>query len=577
MVTQPPDVALIDEADSVLIDEARVPLVLAGSAEEGNVDAEMADVVRKLAPGAHYQVDEDARNVTLTEAGAHAVERALGGDIDLYTEENLDTLTRVNVALHAHALLQRDVDYIVSGEKVRLVSESRGRVAWLQRLPDGLHAAVEAKEGLSATDTGEILDSITIESLIKSYPTVCGMTGTAVAVGEQLREFYSVEVAVIPPNVPCVREDEPDRLYSTLDAKEQAIVEEIKLTHEAGRPVLIGTLDVAESERLAARLDREDLPCVVLNAKNDAEEAAIIAEAGAYQAITVSTQMAGRGTDIKLGGTGGDRERVAEAGGLQVIGTGRHESSRLDQQLSGRAGRQGDPGSSVFFASMEDDLITQYAKDVEPPDEVDDDGLITDSAAYWMLGHAQRVAEGVNLEIHRNTWRYNKLIDEQRKIVLDQRDKVLRTDSALQALGERNPERLAELKEEGIDEEVLADAARQITLFHLDRGWADHIAELADVREGIHLRALGRGLDPLDEFHKVAVSSFNNLFDEVQQRSDESFKEVPITQDGADLGEAGLKRPSATWTYLVQDNPFGTDIDRALRSVGRLLGRPRTS
>jgi preprotein translocase subunit SecA len=577
MVTQPHDVALIDEADSVLIDEARVPLVLAGSAEEGNVDAEMAEVVRKLAPGAHYQIDEDARNVTLTEAGSHAVERALGGDIDLYTEENLDTLTRVNVALHAHALLQRDVDYIVSGDKVRLISESRGRVAWLQRLPDGLHAAVEAKEGLSATDSGEILDSITIESLIKSYPTICGMTGTAVAIGEQLREFYSVEVAVIPPNVPCVREDEPDRLYSTLDTKEEAVVEEVKQTHEAGRPVLLGTLDIAESERLATRLEREGLPCVVLNAKNDAEEAAIIAEAGAYQAITVSTQIAGRGTDIKLGGSNGDRERVAELGGLQVIGTGRHESSRLDQQLSGRAGRQGDPGSSVFFASMEDDLITQYAKDVEPPDEVDDDGLITDAGAYWMLGHAQRVAEGVNLEIHRNTWRYNVLIDEQRKIVLDQRDKVLRTDFALTTLGERNPERLAELKEEGLDDEVLAEAARQITLFHLDRGWADHIAELADVREGIHLRALGRGLDPLDEFHKVAVSSFNKLFDEVQQRSDESFTTVPITEEGADLGEAGLKRPSATWTYLVQDNPFGTDIDRALRSVGRLLGRPRSN
>jgi preprotein translocase subunit SecA len=230
----------------------------------------------------------------------------------------------------------------------------------------------------------------------------------------------------------------------------------------------------------------------------------------------------------------------------------------------------------VFFASLEDDLITQYASDVEPPDAVDDDGLITDPGAYWMLGHAQRVAEGVNLEIHRNTWRYNKLIEEQRRIVLDYRDRVLESDTALQALGERCPDRLEELRKT-VDSGVLAEAARQITLFHLDRGWADHIADLADVREGIHLRALGRGLDPLDQFHKAAVSSFNDLFDETAKRSAESFESVPITDSGADLGAAGLKRPSATWTYLVQDNPFGTEIDRAMRSVGRLLGRPRPS
>ena len=574
MVTQPPDVALIDEADSVLIDEARVPLVLAGSAEEGVADVTMAEIVRKLAPGAHYEVDEDARNVTLTELGARAAERHLGG-IDLYSDEHLETLTRLNVALHAHALLQRDVDYIVSGEKVRLVSQSRGRVAWLQRLPDGLHAAVEAKEGLSATDTGEILDSITIESLIRAYPTVCGMTGTAVAVGEQLREFYGVEVAVIPPNVPPIRVDEPDRLYATVEGKEKAIIARVAAEHETGRPVLLGTLDIAESERLATRLKRQGLPCVVLNAKNDAEEAAIIAEAGADGAITVSTQMAGRGTDIKLGGTSGDRERIAELGGLLVIGTGRHESSRLDQQLSGRSGRQGDPGRSAFFASMEDELITQYAGDVEPPDEVDEDGLISDPAAHWVLGHAQRVAEGVNLEIHRNTWRYNKLIEEQRRIVLDHRERVLRTDAALTTLGERCPERLAELRE-SVPEDVLVDAARQITLYYLDRGWASHIADLADVREGIHLRALGRGLDPLDEFHKAAVKSFNTVLEEAADRSAEAFRTADITADGVDLGSEGLKRPSATWTYLVQDNPFGTDIDRALRSVGRLLGRPHT-
>jgi preprotein translocase subunit SecA len=380
---------------------------------------------------------------------------------------------------------------------------------------------------------------------------------------------------VIPPNLPCVRDDGPDRLYETAEAKEEAIAARVAAEHATGRPVLIGTLDIAESERLASQLGRDGLPCVVLNAKNDAEEAAIIAEAGARGAITVSTQMAGRGTDIKLGGSAGDRDEIAGLGGLLVVGTGRHESSRLDHQLSGRAGRQGDPGGSVFFASMEDDLLTQYAPDTAPPDAVDDDGLVADAGAYWSLGHAQRVAEGVNLEIHRNTWRYNKLIEEQRRIVLDHREKVLTTGAALTTLGEACPGRLAELRGT-LDETVLAEAARQITLYHLDRAWAEHIADLADVREGIHLRALGRGLDPLDEFHKAAVGSFNKVLDEADQLAAESFRTVPITDAGADLGAAGLKRPSATWTYLVQDNPFGTDIDRALRSVGRMLGRPRS-
>ncbi len=437
LVTGDPDVVLIDEADSVLIDEARVPLVLAGAAEIADIDREMARIAAGLHPEQHYEVDEDARNVYLTTAGAQAVEQELGGT-DLYTVEHAEALTRLNVALHAHALLRRDVDYIVRDGVVQLISESRGRVARRQRWPDGLHAAVEAKEGLAASENGEILDTVTIQSLVRRYRTVCGMTGTAVAVGEQFREFYGLEIAVIPPNRPCIRADEPDRLYPAIRDKEKAVVGQVAATHATGRPILIGTLDVAESERLAGELDRAGLRCTVLNAKNDAQEAAIVAEAGAYGAITVSTQMAGRGTDIRLGGTGGDRHLIAELGGLYIIGTGRHASSRLDHQLRGRAGRQGDPGGSVFFASMEDELILQYA-----PDEAR--AQVPDSKAHWALGHAQRVAEGVNLEIHRNTWRYNKLVEEQRRIVLEYRDRVLRTDGALSALARQCPERLAEL------------------------------------------------------------------------------------------------------------------------------------
>jgi preprotein translocase subunit SecA len=562
LVAGDPDVALIDEADSVLIDEARVPLVLAGAAEIAGIDREMARIAAGLRPGQHYEVDEDARNVYLTGAGAQAAERALGG-IDLYTVEHAEALTRLNVALHAHALLKRDVDYIVRDGVVQLINESRGRVARRQRWPDGLHAAVEAKEGLAASASGEILDTLTIQSLVRRYRTVCGMTGTAVAVGEQFREFYGLEIAVIPPNRPCVRADEPDRLYLTVKDKEEAVVGQVAATHATGRPILIGTLDVAESERLAGELDRAGLRAVVLNAKNDAQEAAIVAEAGAYGAITVSTQMAGRGTDIRLGGTDGDRDLIAGLGGLHIIGTGRHASSRLDHQLRGRAGRQGDPGGSVFFASMEDELILQYA-----PDEARAEAA--DAKAHWALGHAQRVAEGVNLEIHRSTWRYNKLVEEQRRIVLEHRDRVLRSDDALSALARQCSERVAELSPR-VDKSVLASAARQIVLFHLDRGWAEHLAFLADLREGIHLRALARGVAPLDEFHREAIRAFGGLLAAASAQSAETFLTAEITAGGVDLEASGLKRPTATWTYLVHENPFGTDIDRALRSVARRL------
>jgi preprotein translocase subunit SecA len=569
------DVAVVDEADSVLVDEARVPLVLAGTAEGGSADNQMAQIVQLLVRRRHFEIDDDGRNVSLTDAGAEVVEEALGG-IDLYAADQLETLTRLNVALHAHALLRRDVDYIVRDGQVHLINTSRGRVAVLQRWPDGLQAAVEAKENLQASATGEILDTITVESLIRQFPTRCGATATAVAVGDELRHFYDLEVAVIPPNRPCVREDEPVRLYATADDKEDAIVEEVADAHETGRPVLIGTLDIAESERLARQLASAGLTCTVLNAKNDAAEAAIIAEAGILGAITVSTQMAGRGTDIRLGGKHGDSDEVAALGGLHVVGTGLNWSSRLDGQLRGRSGRQGDPGSSVFFASMEDELIVSYA-----PDAVaarggggsggDADGRVRDAKAHFAAGHAQRAAEGANAEIHKNTFRYNKLTDHERSIVLEHRERVLSTDAALDTLASACPDRYGELADP-VSPEVLAEAARQIMLFHLDQCWADHLGALADIREGIHLRALGRG-DPLTEFHKESIKLFNRFFDQVTEDSARTFESVAITEDGADLEAIGLKRPTATWTYLVQDNPFGSDLDRAFRSLRRVLRR----
>ncbi|MEV4546115.1 accessory Sec system translocase SecA2 [Micromonospora echinaurantiaca] len=557
--------AIVDEADSILIDEARVPMVLAGAVpgEQDPVHTAAA-LVRGLRKGKHYTVAEDGRSVAFTSAGLAAVEAKLG--IDLYDEEHVEQLSAVNVALHAHALLHRDVDYIVRDGSVELIDEMRGRVAQRRRWPDGLQAAVEAKEGLDATAEGEVLGTIAVQAYIALYPKVCGMTATAVLVGDQLREFFGLEVAVIPPNTPCIREDEPDRIYATRAEKEEALIDEIKRNHERGRPVLVGTLDVKESEGLAAGLNAAGVPCVVLNAKNDDEEAAIIAEAGAYGAVTVSTQMAGRGVDIRLGGSDqADRDRVAELGGLYVIGSGRHDSRRVDDQLRGRAGRQGDPGGSVFCVSLEDDLVVRHAGDTVPPSpRMNADGLVTDELVDYAVEHAQRVAEGVNHEIHRNTWRYSVVIEQQRKALAERRERLLTTDVAALMLLDKLPDKAGEM-----DEDLLARVARSIALYHLDRLWADHLAELSEVREGVHLRALGR-LDPLDEFHRAAVPAFNDLIPEIEKRTIATFEETEFDEDW-EPDAAKLVRPSATWTYLVHDNPFGSELDRLIASVGRRL------
>ena len=565
-VVPEPHVAIIDEADSVLVDEARVPLVLAGAAEAVPAEIEMADVVRDLKPRLHYEVDGEGRNVQLTDAGIDAVEKALDG-VELYSEEDSSLLPQVNLALHAHVLLQRDVHYVVRDGEVRIINESRGRIALLQRWPDGLQAAVEAKEKVAISQTGEVLDSITVQALVMRYPTLAGMTGTAMAVAEQLREFYELEVAVIPSNKPNIREDQGTRLYATREEKEDALVARVEEIHKTGRPILIGTQDVAESELLAGRLREAGLECVVLNAKNDADEASIIAEAGTYGAITVSTQMAGRGTDIRLGGSDmSDRDRVVETGGLFVMGFGRYPSSRLDGQLRGRAGRQGDPGDSIFFVSMDDDLLVNHASETTGY-KTTAEGEITDEAWLSMVDHAQRVSEGQLLEVHRNTWRYNKLIDVQREVVLEHRELVLAGNEGDRHIAKDQKERHFELVEE-LDAERVADAARLITLYHLDRGWTDHNAFLSELREGIHLRYLGRR-DPLDEFNREAVPVFKGFLDDARARAAESFAELEVVDGELDVSAVGVKRPSMTWTYMVHDHPFSSALETL---VGRLKG-----
>ncbi|HYP08896.1 MAG TPA: preprotein translocase subunit SecA, partial [Bryobacteraceae bacterium] len=325
--------AVIDEADSILIDEARIPLVIAGAdKDQGSLAIAAEAAVRRLGPW-HYMVDAGGHNVALTDVGIGAVESALCCG-SLYEDGKLPLLTAVQDALHAHVLLRRDVDYIVKNDAIELVDELKGRIASDRRWPPGLHAAIEAKEGVAAKAQGRILGSITLQHLVALYPKVCGMTGTAMTQELELRKVYGLAVEVIPTRLPVVRVDQPDVLFATKADKEHAVAEEVRRAHASGQPVLVGTASVADSERLSALL--ADVPHAVLNARNDELEAGIIARAGDRGAVTISTNMAGRGTDIRLG------DGVAALGGLYVIGTNKHESRRIDNQLRGRAGRQGD-------------------------------------------------------------------------------------------------------------------------------------------------------------------------------------------------------------------------------------------
>jgi preprotein translocase subunit SecA len=341
--------------------------------------------------------------------------------------------------------------------------------------------------------------------------------------------------------------------------------------HETGQPVLVGTHDVAESEELHERLQRRGVPAVVLNAKNDAEEARVIAEAGKLGAVTVSTQMAGRGTDIRLGGSDvsdhdPEKKEVVELGGLHVVGTGRHHTERLDNQLRGRAGRQGDPGSSVFFSSWEDDVAAANLEPNKLPMQTDDDGRIVSNKVAGLLDHAQRVAEGRLLDVHANTWRYNQLTAQQRAIIVERRNKLLSTAAAREELAELAPERYDELSED-LSEEQLEKICRLIMLYHLDRGWADHLAYLADIRESIHLRALGRQ-NPLDEFHRMAVDAFASLAADAIEAAQQTFETSPSIQDEPGVDLSKLARPTSTWTYMVHDNPLADESLSALSLPG---------
>ena len=566
--------AIVDEADSILVDEARVPLVIAGSTEACRIDPyRAAAMVRSLDSQRHFKSDEFARNVRFTELGFDKLESELGCG-SLHNAENLDLLTELSLALHARVLLRREVDYIVRNGRVELVDDFTGRVAANRRWPDGLQAAVEAKEGVELQSQGIIRGSITLQHFLRLYPKLAGMTATAQPAAEELYTFYDLGVVVIPPNRPCVRSDGPDAVFTHKEAKDRALVAEISRVHRAGRPVLVGTASVAESERLAALLAETGIECEVLNARNDEHEAQIVAQAALPGAVTISTNMAGRGTDIKLGGDPPQNcQRVKDLGGLYVIGTNRHESRRIDDQLRGRAGRQGDPGESRFFISLEDDLIDRYGirrllsssyQDLRQDEPLDD------LSASRAIARSQLTIERQTFEIRRTLWRYASLVENQRKKIHERREAILLDPEPLNLLATRATERYEQLQRT-IGERVLDQVERQISLFHIDQCWAEYLVRVADIRDNIHLVVLGGMYDPLDEFHKMLGREFGSLLETIDARIVQTFCSAEITEKGLDLAKEGLAGPSATWTYLISDNPFGDALQRLLRGLKRCL------
>lgn len=557
IVQRPFYYAIVDEADSILLDEARIPLAIAG--EEVSSSSHdwhrMAVIARELSLGQDYDTDEHKRNVYLMEAGIDRIEAQLDCG-NLYDDENGEILAALHTALHAEALLKRDVDYIVRDGKIELVDEFTGRVADKRHYPDGIHAAVEAKEGIISRTNGKVLGSITLQHFMSMYPKLSGMTATAKISADEFRQTYCLEVVEIPPNLPCRRLDHPHLIYTHQEAKYKALVKETVSIYETGRPILIGTASVEESDDLALRLQKQGIDCSVLNAMNDEMEAAIIARAGELGAVTVSTNMAGRGVDIVLGGEKSDNyATIAELGGLYVIGTSLHESIRIDQQLRGRAGRQGDPGSSRFFVSLEDELMNRFGiHNTIPTDYISlrQDEPLDAPAIHKAIAHIQRVMVGQNHEIRKTLNKYADLIEEQRQILYNKRRKILTDQVELDLLASRMFDKYQHISRH-FGELTAKKIEKHITLLEIDRCWADDLDYIAYVREGIHLESISNK-NPIDEFHRQIIPYYEKLPIQIEDRILSRFHLMGITHEQIDLNQEVLRVPAATWTYMVNDS-----------------------
>ena len=547
--------AIVDEVDSILIDEARTPLIISGQGEKSNDLYYTADrFVRTLVKGEHikdgdprfggvdyttgdYTVDEKDKTCALTEEGIAKCERYF--KIENFSDpENMDINHHVNIALKAHAIMKRDIDYIENDGEIVIVDEFTGRLMFGRRYSDGLHQAIEAKEGIKVRNESKTLATITLQNYFRMYKKLSGRTGTAKTAEEEFNEIYNMNVVVIPTNKPVIRKDMEDSVYANQKAKFKAIVNEIVERHETGQPLLVGTISVEKSEMLSEMLKKRGIPHNVLNAKQHLREAEIVAQAGRFGAVTIATNMAGRGTDIILGGHYDDpeeqkreHEKVIAAGGLHIIGTERHEARRIDNQLRGRSGRQGDPGSSQFFVALDDDLMRLFGGE-KIQLIMDRFGLSDEPLEAGMLSktieNAQKKVEGKNYGIRKYVLQYDDVMNRQRTIIYEERNRVLHGENLKDhvismirdvAMDEADCEELLrqyEAKEKEIGSERMREIERVLLLRIVDTKWMDHIDAMDQLKTGIGLRSLGQQ-DPAQAYANEGFDMFEEMLASIRE------------------------------------------------------------
>ncbi|MBS0936286.1 preprotein translocase subunit SecA [Lactiplantibacillus plantarum] len=589
MVQRPLNFAIIDEVDSILIDEARTPLIISGQSEGTTGMYKRADRFAKtLKKDEDYKVDLESKTVALLDEGIRKAEKYFGLE-NLYDTDNTALNHYLDEALRANYIMLKDKDYVISDGQALIVDSFTGRIMDGRRFSDGLHQAIEAKEHVEIQEETKTMANITYQNLFRMYKKLSGMTGTAKTEQEEFREIYNMEVITIPTNRPMIRDDRSDLLYPTLQSKFNAVVKEIKQLHEKGQPMLIGTVAVETSEYLSHRLDEENIPHVVLNAKNHAKEADIVANAGQRGAVTIATNMAGRGTDIKLG------PGVKEVGGLAVIGTERHESRRIDNQLRGRAGRQGDPGMSQFYLSLEDDLMLRFGSEriknfLQRMNVEDDDAVIQSRMITRQVESAQKRVEGNNYDSRKNVLQYDDVMRAQREVIYGERQQVIMEEKSLKPvimpMIKRTVERTVQLhmqgdakdwdldavvdfaqaamvKEDSISvadlkgkspaeveaylmdrvDKIYADKAKQlydagqmlefekvVILRVVDSHWTDHIDAMDQLRQSIGLRGYGQ-LNPLVEYQRDGYQMFEEMVADIDYDTTRLFMKSEIRQN----------------------------------------------
>ncbi len=536
--------AIVDEVDSILIDEARTPLIIsAPDMESSKFYREFAGIIPKLDSQTDYQIDEKMKSVTLTEAGINKIEKILGL-ANIYEERGIKYLHYLEQALRAQTLFKKDKDYVVKGGEIIIVDEFTGRLMPGRRWSGGLHQAIEAKEGVFVNPESMTLASITFQNYFRMYEKLAGMTGTASTSAEEFDKVYKLEVIVIPTGKPMQRRELPDRIYKIDKGKFEAVVKEIEKRHKAGQPVLVGTTSIEKNEYLGKLLEREGISHRILNAKQHEKEGEIIAQAGKLGQVTIATNMAGRGVDIVLGGNPADlveAEKIKELGGLHVIGTERHEARRIDNQLRGRTGRQGDPGSSQFFVSLEDDLMRIFASDkiksLMTALKIPEDQPIEAKLVSGAIESAQARIEGMNFDLRKHILEYDDVMNKHREIFYKKRREILEKernstlkDHILEIVKKKGgKEEDYDKKEKEIGQERMRQVEKVVALRILDMLWLEHLENMDYLRDSVRLRAYGQR-DPLVEYKSEGHKMFQELLNKIEVGIANTILKVSVTE-----------------------------------------------